>query len=548
MTSGTYSGDSPDGHATVLPTLAHVLALPALQAGRPVVLAGEQRLDTAVRWLHVSELEDISRLLRGGELILTTGIALPHEPDKIRSYIEDLVTAGASGLLIETGRKFKEVPDAMVRACARAGLPLIQLRREVAFVHVTEAVHAGIVQEQFRALNVSQRAHQVFTSLCIEGAGVADIVSATAKMVRAPVIFEDLTHRVMAYDALDAPLDELLTNWPARSRAVRIDERTGWAEPEGWAITSVEAHGEVFGRLIVVAQEAASGEQLMILERAATALTLSRLLSRDATVVENSAHSSILSDILEHRYASDREMHTRTAAVGVPTEKRTLLAIAIRTLPTQAAPSRVYRSGRDANRIAASIRSSGTAALASTSPDGTVAVMVTLDSAKNKDVILASLADTLHKQSPDAITIGVGSPVATLADLPRSFSEARHVLAAAGATKIQRSYYEMPDVQLRGLLYTLADDPRLQAFLERMLGPLLEHDSRNGADLVTVLSYYLSHNGNKSEAAAAAHMSRQSFYQRLSTIARVLAVDLDSADVRTSLHAAVMALEATSGQ
>jgi hypothetical protein len=30
-----------------------------------------------VRWVHVSELADIATLLRGGELVLTTGIALP---------------------------------------------------------------------------------------------------------------------------------------------------------------------------------------------------------------------------------------------------------------------------------------------------------------------------------------------------------------------------------------------------------------------------------------------------------------------------------------
>ena len=58
----------------------------------------------------------------------------------------------ATGLVIETGRRFTAVPEAMIRSCAEAGLPLIQLCREVPFVKLTEAVHAGIVQEQFRAL------------------------------------------------------------------------------------------------------------------------------------------------------------------------------------------------------------------------------------------------------------------------------------------------------------------------------------------------------------------------------------------------------------
>ena len=63
-----------------LPTVDEVLAIPEVRAGRPLVLAGQGRLDRRVRWVHVSELEDASGLLRGSELILTTGIALPDDP------------------------------------------------------------------------------------------------------------------------------------------------------------------------------------------------------------------------------------------------------------------------------------------------------------------------------------------------------------------------------------------------------------------------------------------------------------------------------------
>jgi purine catabolism regulator len=527
-----------------LPTVANVLAMPALQSGRPLVLAGRDRLDRLVRWLHVLELEDITTLLRGGELILTTGIGLPDDASRLRAYVDALVDADASGLLIETGRRFTEVPEAMIRACDRAGLPLVQLRRQLPFVELTEAVHADIVQKQFSALTTLQRAHEVFTALSIDGAGAEEIVRETAKMVDAPVVFEDLMYRVLAYDALDVPLADLLTNWANRSRAVRVRQRSGFAEPEGWAVTSVEARGELFGRLIVVARDSLTNEQLMIAERAATALTLSRLLARDGAVLEGRAHASLLSDIVERRYPNEREMHVRTAALGVPTARRTLLGVAVQRQDDRGRRGgRPYRSSRDADRIAAMIRTSGVPNLASTASDGVVDVLVTLDATADKDAVLTVLAEALQKPSAEAVLIGVGSPVPSLQDLPRSFAEARHVLAAARALNVRRGYFEMPDVQLRGLLYTLADDPRLQAFVERMLGPLLDFDSRNDTDLVGALRIYLEHRGNKSGAASAAHVSRQSFYQRLATIERILAVDLESAEVCTSLHAALMGLD-----
>ena len=45
------------------PTMADVLALPALTAGGARVVAGAARLDTPVRWAHVAEIPEIPTLL-----------------------------------------------------------------------------------------------------------------------------------------------------------------------------------------------------------------------------------------------------------------------------------------------------------------------------------------------------------------------------------------------------------------------------------------------------------------------------------------------------
>ena len=73
-----------------LPTVADILALPALQFGSAELVSGAAGVTGRVRWLHVSELPDIAGLLAGGELILTTGIALPESDDELRSYVADL--------------------------------------------------------------------------------------------------------------------------------------------------------------------------------------------------------------------------------------------------------------------------------------------------------------------------------------------------------------------------------------------------------------------------------------------------------------------------
>ena len=57
-------------------TVADVLQMPSVRGADPEVLAGARQLERQVRWVHTTELADIGPLLRGGDLVLTTGIAL----------------------------------------------------------------------------------------------------------------------------------------------------------------------------------------------------------------------------------------------------------------------------------------------------------------------------------------------------------------------------------------------------------------------------------------------------------------------------------------
>ena len=69
------------------------------------------------------------------------------------------------------------------------------------------------------------------------------------------------------------------------------------------------------------------------------------------------------------------------------------------------------------------------------------------------------------------IVVGVGYTVHDLGDVQLSFAEAEQVAYAARGSAIVKTYYELPDIQLRGLLHILGEDPRVQAFVERTLGP-----------------------------------------------------------------------------
>ena len=89
------------------------------------LLAGEAQLDAPVRWVHISELPDPTPWLSGGELLLTTGMALETEDDQ-RAYVQRLADHGLAGLGVGTGFRHERVPDALVEAAARAVVPALR--------------------------------------------------------------------------------------------------------------------------------------------------------------------------------------------------------------------------------------------------------------------------------------------------------------------------------------------------------------------------------------------------------------------------------------
>ena len=66
------------------------------------LVAGEAGLENAVRWVHISELEDPTPWLSGGELLLTTGMGLA-DPEAQRAYVKRLAGHGLAGLGLGTG-------------------------------------------------------------------------------------------------------------------------------------------------------------------------------------------------------------------------------------------------------------------------------------------------------------------------------------------------------------------------------------------------------------------------------------------------------------
>jgi purine catabolism regulator len=461
--------------------------------------------------------------------------------------VADLAAVGVSALAVELGRRYTGgLPAGFVAAAEQHGLPLIVFGREVPFVEITEAVHARIIDDQLDQLRASDRLHEVFTDLAVAGAGPGEIVRQAALLAGRPVILADLSHHVLACEPAGADPAALLDGFEARSRAVARGERTAYDEPSGWLVTMAGARGEDWGRVILVCGRPPGPGDIVLVERTATALALARLLSRQHASLERQAHATLISAIVAGAYADPDEAAARARALGVPVTGRQLLTLVIRFRQDGRGLPAHARVLEMADALADACRRERIPALVGSLSEARVGALLSADRAADADQVLAAVcAATRQRLAGADAVIGVGSAAASLDGARRSLLEAQQVADAAAGTPPSgrdRLYYRLADLRLRGLLHLLGDDARLATFVDRELGPLLAHDQAHGDRLTKVLGAYLAEGGNKAAAAGRAHLARPTFYAKLKTIERILGVSLESAESRTSLHVALLAV------
>jgi purine catabolism regulator len=115
------------------------------------LISGHESAHSHVRWVHSTELQDPTPWLKGGELLLTTGIQL-ERPTLQRAFVERLSDHGIAGLGFGTGFAHRRVPAAVVKAARTRQFPLFEVPYELPFIAITERAFASLLNERYELL------------------------------------------------------------------------------------------------------------------------------------------------------------------------------------------------------------------------------------------------------------------------------------------------------------------------------------------------------------------------------------------------------------
>ncbi len=434
--------------------------------------------DVALHWVHTSEMEDPYPYLLGGELLMTAGVQL-RDPAR---YAERVVEAGAAALGFGVTPVYDTVPAELVAACARLGLPLIEVPPGTPFTAVARALWRLMAEARLHELRRVTEAQQSLAAAAARPAPVPAVLGALASRLggRAVLFGADGTESASAGRGVP----------PEAARA--LADLAGVVGPRPGGPASASGEG---GGLRLAAYALGGGDGL------------------------------VLGVATERRDPGD---HT---VAGVAVVLLSLLTASHRAADVSARDGALTRLllGASPAEAAASLSPGPWTVVHARGGDGTPFAAATLAAALGTDLVDTAGAPAVRLLVPPGAavtaqpgwTLGVSAPAAPDA-LPGADAQAARALRRAEATRTPLARH-----RANGLA-GLVDPDEAAAHARVLLAPLSEPQAET-------LRTWLSLHGSWDRTAAALGVHRNTVRQRIARCAVLLGRDLDDPDVRMEL-------------
>jgi len=535
------------------------------------LLAGEASLEAPVRWVHISELEDPTPWMSGGELLLTTGLQL-DTPKRQRAFVHLLADHQLAGLGFGTGFSHRSVPDAIIAAAGERDLPLVEVPYDVPFIAVTEAAFSRLVNEQYAVLRRAIAAHERLERIVLAERGLDAVVAALATLIGGSVLAYDargtlLVRRAFRQELDDEALAELGAELATRARA---GERQSFA-PSAAALAGralvlpvrasgarelgdTEGGAPLQAWLVAVKDEDGFSElDRLTLHQAVTIVALELLRRRIAEDTERRLAGDVLNAIVSGDLAGP-ELVRRLEPFGLSEHVGAIVLAAPR--PGGAA------LGEAEVALAMALRGEATQGLVARSEGLACALVPGLDE-EELFALAERVGGRVARTLDMDVRLGAGRAVGG-AQARRSFHEARCALEARALAAMDGRGAEAnggaPAVAGRGdavhavvatyrdlgsfqLLLALQDDDALRLFCDSILAPIEQSEGAYGGELMRSLEAFIEENGQWERAAKRLYCHRHTLRYRMRRVEELTGRSLSNARDRIEFWLALRGRE-----
>lgn len=528
-------------------TVADALQMDEFNGAR--VVGGEGGLLRPVAWVHVAGVPDAPNWLNGGELVLTTAINMPSEPDEQNRYLQAMADKGVAGLALAVGRYIAAAPDHLRAVADRNNFPLIEIPYQLRFVDIARVVNERISQENMVMVERALTIHRTLTQLVLEGGDLKDLADRMAELVGQSVSIENERFEALA-SANVAPVDEarrytlveghtdprlinalhergVLGEIARTLRPVHIPQMADVGLEMERILAPVVVHGEIYGYMWIIADDRPLNElDRLAIESGATIAALILLHQEAVQVAEASLKGGLLSQLIQRETGNDAVLADQALRYGLDLSAPYAMLVID---PPERSSQKLLGLYRRVNRLAESREWPAVV--------GQFAGQVVVLAPSEADI--PAIAQAILMQVNGGIRIGISGTHRGAARVALAHSQCLDALHISARLEPGQ---RMTPFDSLGYLHALfragPDSLTANPYVPGLRKLRLEQQ----ADLFHTLEVYLDAGGNGVATAELLMIHRSTLNYRLSRIAETCAVDLSDPVTRTNLQVALKLL------
>jgi purine catabolism regulator len=473
--------------------------------------SGEAGLDRVLSWVTVSELEDPTPYLEGGELVLLTGIGFAFDGPAAAAYVRRLVAREVAAVGFGVGIRYDDVPPSLVEASRAGDLPLIEVDRPTPFVAVSRAVAALLGAEAADRARRRLDGMRALTADVARGGDPVVAVRRLAALVAGSVVLFGARGEVLVHSGGADVLAAAAVVERIRGRGTKVSASAGQG---GGRIVAVPlgVGARATGYLAVCGPADREVDQQFV-AFAAALLTLDRERARGVATTTRWARAVALAHALG--LAHERPAAPPSVAGPLADPEAMVRVVVLRAVLAQDLLSAVD----DEDRVLALDRPGEQGA------DACVVVVVGVDDVDDVLRVIDTAAATRGRRGGASAPVAAGEVAAAL-PIAQSLAER----SSGGVLRAE----EAP-----ATLVAMLGEPAAVAFARAVLEPMQALDDGERQVLEQTLTTWLRTNGEVGAAAGRLGVHRHTLRQRLRRAAQVLARDLDDPQTRVDLWVAL---------
>lgn len=495
------------------------------------ILAGHEGIHRIVKWVHVVEATSIRNLLKGHELILSTGIAWKDNPGLFGSMVLEFLENNAAGLCIEIGTYISAIPADVIEMANVHQFPIIVFHNEVPFVEITQDIHSIIINQQYQKISDLENYSQSLNKRLLTIESYEDILQFIFSALDVQILFR---FKNQDYEFVpDISRQE-------KAEILKVLAAAGNEASAHITISPIFLFGQEYAELIIYSKGIPISEyDSLILDRTATALA--QHLQRDLYVEEKKRVEEFewLHGWLdgEHSLETIKEY---LAENGIKVKTSDAVVLLVKLFPLK------EKLSHDVTYLKLLFRSvfeqHGFAVFTVEKRNEIIIILVNNRAKKNlKERIIKAIdqiqeCEFIRKQSSARLTIAAGKFIDSLCKIHKSYMTAKETLRIQQKMTKKQGYYFYEDLHLYRLISEMSKHTDLQELAYEYLYPVIQYDEKYNGKLLETLKIYLECNGSKQETSNKLYIVRQTLYHRLQKLENLLGEDFMEREKRVAIE------------